>query len=105
MRLEAIIFDLEGTIIDTEKIWDETDAEFLRRHDRVYDPNAVKHLLMGGTMENVPLPANTAPVTLPFTGARNWNTPDLKVNSPASRFRTRLFADAVSPLSPMLRSC
>jgi beta-phosphoglucomutase-like phosphatase (HAD superfamily) len=25
--VQAILFDLDGTIIDTEPIWDETDAE------------------------------------------------------------------------------
>ena len=48
--LLAIIFDLEGTIIDTENIWDEASAEFLRRHNRVYDRAATKHLLMGGSI-------------------------------------------------------
>lgn len=48
--LKAIIFDLEGTIIDTEPIWDECAVEFLRRHGRVYDREATKHLLMGGSI-------------------------------------------------------
>ena len=48
--LQAIIFDLEGTIIDTETIWDEAAVEFLKRHDRVYDRARTKHLLMGGSI-------------------------------------------------------
>jgi beta-phosphoglucomutase len=47
---KAILFDLEGTIIDTEPIWDECAIEFLKRHGRVYDRAATKHLLMGGSI-------------------------------------------------------
>jgi|SRR6185369_9085386 len=47
---QAILFDLEGTIIDTETIWDECGKEFLRRHDRVYDRALTKHLLLGRTL-------------------------------------------------------
>lgn len=49
--IQAIIFDLEGTIIDTEPVWDDTAVEFLKRHNRAYDRHATKHLLMGGTIE------------------------------------------------------
>jgi beta-phosphoglucomutase len=48
--IKAIIFDLEGTIIDTEEIWDECAKQFLKRHDRIWDREATKHLLMGGTI-------------------------------------------------------
>ncbi len=48
---QAIIFDLEGTIIDTEPLWDEVDAEFVSRRGFTYDPAVSKHLLMGGTVE------------------------------------------------------
>jgi len=46
---EAVIFDLEGTIIDTEPIWDHGTQIFLRRRGRVYDSNITKHLVMGRT--------------------------------------------------------
>ena len=51
MPIKALLFDLDGTIIDTEKVWDEAAIEFLRRRGHTYDPTAVKHLMMGGTME------------------------------------------------------
>jgi HAD superfamily hydrolase (TIGR01509 family) len=51
MRYSAIIYDLEGTIINTEVLWDEAAIEFLKRHGHVYDHLATKHLLMGRTIE------------------------------------------------------
>lgn len=51
MKYAALLFDLEGTIIDTEAIWDECSTEFLRRRGHTYNPHATKHLMMGGTLE------------------------------------------------------
>jgi beta-phosphoglucomutase-like phosphatase (HAD superfamily) len=45
--IRAIIFDAEGVIIDTEKMWDNAQAEFLRRRGIPYDRQAIKHLLSG----------------------------------------------------------
>jgi beta-phosphoglucomutase len=45
--INAIIFDAEGVIIDTEKMWDRAQAEFLRRRGLAYDRQALKHLLSG----------------------------------------------------------
>lgn len=51
MKYAAILFDLEGTIIDTETIWDECSTEFLRRHGHTYNLEETKHLMMGRTLE------------------------------------------------------
>lgn len=51
MKYTAILFDLEGTIIDTETIWDECSTEFLRRHGHAYNLEETKHLMMGRTLE------------------------------------------------------
>jgi len=48
--IKAVIFDLEGTIIDTEDIWDDCAVEFLKRHGHVYNRETTKHLLMGGSI-------------------------------------------------------
>jgi beta-phosphoglucomutase len=45
--INAIIFDAEGVIIDTEKMWDRAQEEFLRRRGITYDRNDLKHLLSG----------------------------------------------------------
>ena len=45
--IEAIIFDAEGVIIDTEPMWDRAQEEFLRRRGIAYDRKDVKHLLSG----------------------------------------------------------
>jgi beta-phosphoglucomutase len=52
MKLEAIIFDLEGVIIDTEDVWDDVAVEFLRRHGRAYNRETTKHLMMGKNLSD-----------------------------------------------------
>ena len=49
--LRAIIFDLEGVIIDTESLWDKASAQFLRNHGFLYQREKVKPLMMGRTIE------------------------------------------------------
>ena len=51
MSYTAIIFDLDGTIIDTEVLWDECSVEFLEAHGAVYNLADTKHLLMGRSLE------------------------------------------------------
>jgi beta-phosphoglucomutase len=46
-RLAAIVFDAEGVVVDTERIWDHGQAEFLRRRGIAYDRDLVKPLLTG----------------------------------------------------------
>jgi beta-phosphoglucomutase-like phosphatase (HAD superfamily) len=45
--LEAIIFDAEGVVIDTEGVWDLAQAELLRGHGKEYDRPAIKPLVAG----------------------------------------------------------
>jgi beta-phosphoglucomutase len=45
--IKAILFDLEGTIIDTEPIWDETDIAFLATRGLNYDREQIAPLTMG----------------------------------------------------------
>lgn len=47
MNTKAVLFDLEGTVIATEKAWDDIEREFLGRHGIAYERDAVKHLMMG----------------------------------------------------------
>ncbi len=45
--LDAIIFDGEGIVVDTETIWDRGQQEFLRRRGLVYDRDRIKPLITG----------------------------------------------------------
>jgi beta-phosphoglucomutase-like phosphatase (HAD superfamily) len=47
IKATGILFDLEGTVIDTEYIWDEVDVEFLGRRGHTYNQATTKHHLMG----------------------------------------------------------
>lgn len=47
---DAIIFDGEGVIIDSEPIWDRSQDEFLRRRGIRYDRERLKPLLAGRSM-------------------------------------------------------
>ena len=47
---DTIIFDGEGVVLDTEKLWDRGQEEFLRRRHIAYDRNSIKPLLAGRSM-------------------------------------------------------
>lgn len=50
MALDAIIFDAEGVIVDTEAVWDHGSIELLRRRGKVYDSKRTKPLLTGRSL-------------------------------------------------------
>jgi len=45
--IQAIIFDAEGVVIDTEPLWDEAQRLLLERRGVAYDRARVKHLIAG----------------------------------------------------------
>lgn len=49
--IQAIIFDLEGVVVDSEKHWDTCAVIFLGRHGFKYQREPHKPLLMGKTLE------------------------------------------------------
>ena len=46
MSVEAVIFDLDGVIIDSEPIWDNVRERYVRERGGHYDPEA-QHAMMG----------------------------------------------------------
>lgn len=47
MKYTTVIFDLDGVVIDSGRLYDIADTEFLRRHDAVYERDKVAPLVMG----------------------------------------------------------
>jgi beta-phosphoglucomutase len=53
-NIEAIVFDGEGVVIDTEPLWDEAQKLLLERRGIRYDRSRVKHLIAGkGPLEGI----------------------------------------------------
>lgn len=52
MGLEAVVFDAEGVVIDTESIWDEGQRVFLARRGIEYDREHVKPMLTGRSLRD-----------------------------------------------------
>ena len=48
--LSAVIFDMDGVIIDSESLTDRANAEFLRAHGKVYDRQEYKPKALGKTL-------------------------------------------------------
>ncbi|MGD8373105.1 MAG: hypothetical protein PVI19_16265, partial [Syntrophobacterales bacterium] len=45
-RLEAVLFDMDGVIVDSEPLWTEAEIQFLARRSLSYSPQ-LKAVLMG----------------------------------------------------------
>ena len=43
--IDTIIFDADGVILDSEKLWDKGQKEFLKRRGFKYDRDKLKHLM------------------------------------------------------------
>ena len=52
MMVKAILFDMEGVVIDSAGIWDDVQRIFLKKWDIIYDRNKTKHLLTGRSIED-----------------------------------------------------
>lgn len=50
--IEAVIFDAEGVIVDTEHAWDEGQRIFLARRGIEYERDRVKAMLTGRSLED-----------------------------------------------------
>lgn len=46
-KITTIIFDADGVVIDSERMWDQAQEEFARRHSIPYERKKVKALLAG----------------------------------------------------------
>jgi beta-phosphoglucomutase len=46
-HIKAILFDLDGVVVDSEKLWDKSQDIFLGRRNLKYDREKIKHLISG----------------------------------------------------------
>jgi beta-phosphoglucomutase len=45
--VRAVIFDIEGVVLDTDSLWDRVQSELLARYGRTYDRDALKPMVNG----------------------------------------------------------
>ncbi len=45
MTIEAVVFDLDGVIVDSEQIWDEVRERYIREHGGRYDDEAQRAMM------------------------------------------------------------
>src|SRR5436305_3844998 len=45
--IEAILFDCDGVVLDSEPVWDRCETEFLRRRGIAFDAALTKPLITG----------------------------------------------------------
>ena len=45
MSIEAVVFDLDGVIVDSEQIWDEVRERYIREHGGRYDDEAQRAMM------------------------------------------------------------
>lgn len=51
MSIEAVVFDLDGVIIDTEGVWEEVRREYVREHGREFLPDSQTSMMGMSTPE------------------------------------------------------
>jgi len=49
--IEAVVFDLDGVLIETEEIWDEVRESFIREHGGRYDAEAQRAMMGMSSVE------------------------------------------------------
>ncbi|WIM94875.1 HAD family phosphatase [Actinoplanes oblitus] len=66
MSIEAVVFDLDGVIIDTEEVWEEVRRAYVAEHGRAFLPDSQDRMMGMSTVEwsthladevGVPVPA------------------------------------------------
>lgn len=50
--IDTIIFDADGVILDSEKLWDVGQTQWLQRHGLTYDRATIKPLLTGRSLRD-----------------------------------------------------
>ncbi|CAJ1582304.1 HAD family hydrolase [[Mycobacterium] wendilense] len=50
--MRAVLWDMDGTLVDSEKLWDQALHELYRRHDRELTPQ-VRNSTVGGSSDSV----------------------------------------------------
>ncbi|MFA5707650.1 HAD family hydrolase [Mycolicibacterium sp.] len=50
--MRAVLWDMDGTLVDSEKLWDEALQEFYRRHDREMSQE-LRNSTVGGSSDSV----------------------------------------------------
>ena len=48
---KAILFDLEGVVIDSEIVWDDVDYAWFELHNDTFKPDEMRHLVMGKSID------------------------------------------------------
>jgi len=50
-RIEAVVFDLDGVLVQTEELWDEVREQFARERGGRYDPEAQRAMMGMSSLE------------------------------------------------------
>ena len=66
--MKAVLFDMDGTLVDSEKLWDISMHQLYARFGSVMSPS-VRDSTVGGSADLTGSNLTNTPETLPFTAA------------------------------------
>jgi HAD superfamily hydrolase (TIGR01509 family) len=84
-ELQAVLFDMDGLLVDTEPLWLETETEVMARLGAPWTKDDQKHLLGGSMARTVSYILAKSPAPVPAAQVERWMVEGMLARAAAGR--------------------